>query len=284
MSLITTCPHCGTSFKIAIAQLNARAGQVRCGRCSRVFDAYDSLNSPDGNTLPARPSPPQERERTVDPAQVTIVPGRMRTTTTPAASGPATLINPFLDEKKSRWRKKSSLRYEQNALAIVRPPRSRFSKVVLASTAALLILALIFQVLHYFRDAIVAHYPQARPVIEGFCIVARCRIDFLKKPDLLSIEASSLEADPSQPEVIVLRATLRNRASFPQAFPALELTLNDIKEQPVARRVFMPKEYRAGGSQSGGIEANAELAVQIRMQLINIKAQGYRLYLFYPRR
>ena len=284
MSLVTTCAHCGTSFNITPAQLNARNGQVRCGRCSKIFDAYDRLTSSDGSTLPARPMPQAEPEpKPIEPAQVTIVQPVAPEPSAPPANGPATLINPFVDEKPRR-RKKSALRYEQMpAEAAAAEPKRKTSAIVTVLGALLLIGALVFQVLNYFRDAIVAHYPPARPAMETFCVIAQCQIGFLKKPDLLSIEASSLEADPQASQVVVLRATLRNRAPFPQAFPALELTLTDVKDEPVARRVFMPNEYRVRGPQSGGIEANAELAVQIRMQLLDIKAQGYRLYLFYPR-
>lgn len=283
MSLVTTCAHCGTSFNITPVQLNARRGQVRCGRCSKVFDAYDRLASADGSTLPARPMPEPESEPTpLEPAQVTIVQPAVPEPSATPANGPAPLVNPFIDEKP-QGRKKPALRFEQMPDEAADEPKRKNSAVLTVLGALLLIGALAFQILNYFRDAIVAHYPPARPAMEAFCLVAQCEIGFLKKPDLLSIEASSLEADPQASQVVVLRATLRNRAPFPQAFPALELTLTDIKDEPVARRVFMPKEYRGHDSQMGGIDANAELAVQIRMQLVGIKAQGYRLYLFYPR-
>lgn len=283
MSLVTTCAHCGTSFSITQAQLNARSGQVRCGRCSKVFDAYDRLTSSDGSTLPARPiAEPPPDPKPIEPAQVTIVQPISTKPSVLPASDPAMLIDPFVDEKPAR-RKKSALRYQRMPDGSVAELKRKTSAVVLALGALFLIGALAFQVLYYFRDAIAAHYPPARPALEALCAVAQCEIGFLKKPDLLSIEASSLEADPRASQVVVLRATLRNRAPFPQAFPALELTLTDIKDQPVARRVFMPNEYRVRGPQSGGIEANAELMVQIRLQLVDIKAQGYRLYLFYPR-
>lgn len=297
MSLITRCTHCGTSFRIAHAQLSARAGQVRCGRCSKVFDAYDRLTSTDGSTLPARPLPPEPAiARPVEPAPepVTAPPAAtqdeapaeapVRVPVVPVSNGPATLIDPFEDTKPSRQRKKSTLRYEQ----ISRPDRStarpRGRTIVMTLLALLLLALLAFQMLYYWRDTIVALYPQTRVAMQTFCEMAQCRIDFLKQPDQLSIEASSLEADPKDSSVVILRATLRNRAPFPQGFPALELTLTDIKDEAVARRVFMPSEYNARRPTTQGIEANAEVNVQIRMQLIGLKAQGYRLYLFYPRK
>lgn len=38
-SLQTSCPNCGSTFKISQQQLNAAGGHVRCGSCRQVFDA-----------------------------------------------------------------------------------------------------------------------------------------------------------------------------------------------------------------------------------------------------
>jgi predicted Zn finger-like uncharacterized protein len=43
MSLITSCPHCGTMFRVVPDQLKISEGWVRCGHCSEVFDATAHL-------------------------------------------------------------------------------------------------------------------------------------------------------------------------------------------------------------------------------------------------
>jgi predicted Zn finger-like uncharacterized protein len=43
MTLITRCPSCHTAFRVQPQQIEARDGRVRCGRCSVVFDARESL-------------------------------------------------------------------------------------------------------------------------------------------------------------------------------------------------------------------------------------------------
>lgn len=40
---ITQCPHCGTSFRTRINQLQSAEGMVRCGACLKVFVADDNL-------------------------------------------------------------------------------------------------------------------------------------------------------------------------------------------------------------------------------------------------
>lgn len=42
-SLTTCCAHCRTVFRVTTAQLQAHAGQVRCGRCMQVFNALAAL-------------------------------------------------------------------------------------------------------------------------------------------------------------------------------------------------------------------------------------------------
>jgi predicted Zn finger-like uncharacterized protein len=48
MSMATRCPACATLFRVTPQQLQARQGQVRCGRCATVFDGFRHLT-----TLPA---------------------------------------------------------------------------------------------------------------------------------------------------------------------------------------------------------------------------------------
>jgi predicted Zn finger-like uncharacterized protein len=43
MMLLTRCPECRTTFRITADALEVASGQVRCGRCSAVFDAYEEL-------------------------------------------------------------------------------------------------------------------------------------------------------------------------------------------------------------------------------------------------
>ncbi len=67
MSLITSCPACGTMFRVVPDQLKISEGWVRCGHCSEVFDASAHLSDesilgalPDaqGTTSAALSAPP----------------------------------------------------------------------------------------------------------------------------------------------------------------------------------------------------------------------------------
>lgn len=43
MNLVARCPACGTTFRINKAQLAAKDGKVRCGKCATVFNGVSAL-------------------------------------------------------------------------------------------------------------------------------------------------------------------------------------------------------------------------------------------------
>lgn len=54
---ITQCPHCNTSFRTRISQLQSADGMVRCGACLKIFAADDNLvPSPDLQTVTIEPT------------------------------------------------------------------------------------------------------------------------------------------------------------------------------------------------------------------------------------
>ena len=46
MALVTQCPHCHTSFRVANDQLKLHAGVVRCGSCKQTFNGIEHLLAP----------------------------------------------------------------------------------------------------------------------------------------------------------------------------------------------------------------------------------------------
>ncbi|WP_186511058.1 DUF3426 domain-containing protein [Caenimonas sedimenti] len=59
MSLITSCPACGTMFRVVPDQLRISEGWVRCGHCAEIFDATahmaDHLSPEVREALPTQP-------------------------------------------------------------------------------------------------------------------------------------------------------------------------------------------------------------------------------------
>jgi len=146
----------------------------------------------------------------------------------------------------------------------------------------LLLLALLAQGAYRYRGEIAVLVPETKPLLERLCAEFDCDVPLPRRAELLSIESSDLQADGSHPNVMVLTATLRNRAAFVQAYPALELSLTSAEGQTVARRVLLPKDYVAQPAQpDAGFAAGSELQIRVYVEAAALKPTGYRLYLFY---
>lgn len=146
-----------------------------------------------------------------------------------------------------------------------------------------LVLALAGQIIFHFRGVIALTTPSTRPALAALSAALGTDIPLPRHVDLVSIDASDLLTEPGRSELLSLQATLRNRASYAQAFPAIELTLTDTADKAVVRRVFMPDEYLAQATlDEGSFRANADIEVRLWLDGSKVNAAGYRLYVFYP--
>ncbi len=150
--------------------------------------------------------------------------------------------------------------------------------------ALLLVLTLIAQALYFYRIELATQLPGLKPMLAQYCAQLNCTVELPRQTDLMSIESSELESDRVQSNVITLHALLHNRATFTQAYPSFELTLTNLQDQPVARRIFRPADYlKSGNELSRGLAANQELDIALRLDTTDLKPAGYRLLLFYPK-
>ena len=151
--------------------------------------------------------------------------------------------------------------------------------------ASVLLAALLAgQALHAYRTQIAASYPASRPLLDSFCRIVQCEVGLPKAADQLVIESSDLQAvDAAKPNLIQLAASVRNRAAIDVAFPAIEVTLTDGQDRPLARRVLLPDQYLAGGKPARtGLRAGEAFSVRLTLDTTELRPAGYRLYLFYP--
>jgi predicted Zn finger-like uncharacterized protein len=144
-------------------------------------------------------------------------------------------------------------------------------------------LAIVGQLMMHYRTDIIAQSPNTKPLFVAACELFGCQITLPHKIDLIGIDASDLAPDEKRPGTLHLTATLRNRASFPQAWPHLEVTLTDAQERPLLRRALAPSEYLPAEAAAGaGFPARADQLVQLTLTAADVPAVGYRLYVFYP--
>lgn len=304
-NVYTRCPGCATIFRVSAEQIALREGQVRCGQCRAVFDANNHRLALDPPREAEAATQPEERSeadlssgledagRAVDEAEAS----RPDATETqdakpqvaqaevsesqlaePLAAAPddsvaheetTTLEEAPLRGERFEWKPRRSLRER---------PRALYGALI-----ALLVGGIGAQVLLEYRDGLAARAPFTRPLLAAACAVAGCAVGPLHDAGALSIDASDLRSDPAHRGLLKLTATIRNRASYPIAWPHLELTLTDASDSVVARRTLAPGEYAgAAADPARGIPGNGEDLVTLFIDASQTSQAGYRLYLFYP--
>lgn len=169
------------------------------------------------------------------------------------------------------------------AHATRRERRDRTTNIALGAGSAVLALLLLFQALYTWRVELASALPGAAPLFKRGCALFGCGVGLPARIDQVTIESSELQALPNATDTFALIALLRNRASVAQQWPNLELTLNDVDEHAIARRVFTPRDYLpAGQDPEQGFAPTSEQSLKLVFSLSQLKASGYRVYLFYP--
>jgi predicted Zn finger-like uncharacterized protein len=258
MSLTTRCPSCGTAFRVQPAQLSARGGKVRCGKCGHVFDGLHALVA-EG---PAQGQGPAVADSEPSP-QLGLFEAARKLPPLGEAANEDARVPEFLDDAP--------------------PPRRRIGW---AFAAFLMLAVLLAQGVFHYRTEIAAMVPEARPYLANACAKLGCEIRLPRQPKKMAIESSDLQAEGrGDSNVIVLNAVLRNQAPFAQEYPSLELTLTDERDEAVARRVLAPADYLgAGGADvlARGIGPGADAVLRVSIDTSGLRAIGYRMYLFFP--
>ncbi|MBI2319711.1 MAG: zinc-ribbon domain-containing protein [Betaproteobacteria bacterium] len=270
--LITRCSHCLTAFRVTQAQIEARQGKVRCGHCQAVFDALDSLRDKAEDARGAAEPLPHH------PPAAKAPPAAAKSDT---LASPAAAAAPKSQSPAPKARAMAQPTTEPVPEPDGEPRVAARGRGLGWLAAALLGLALVGQVAFHNRGEVALLVPQLEPSMKALCEALGCELPLPRRVELMSIESSDLRADSVNPAVMVLTATLRNRAAFPQSLPALELTLTDARDQALARRVLSAPEYLGRGA-AERFAANSELAVKVFIEAASLGAAGYRLYLFFP--
>ena len=278
-TIITRCPGCATAFRASESQLTARDGRVRCGQCKTIFDAR--VHAVPANRPPIAPS--ESGTTSENATEFPDLPEGLVLTHAPAQDPVAAIADTTLADAATT-----------NAPSVSADPNLEFDfdrspkpagavAALLAWTAlALLVGVLAAQIAFHYRGEITLAFPEFKPYAQELCADLGCDLPLPRRSELLSIEVSDLQADPVNPGVMVLSATLRNRAPYAQLPPALELTLTDPQDKAVARRVLAATDYLARGAEENSFPASTEMPIKVFFDASAIKATGYRLYLFYP--
>ncbi|SDK74472.1 MJ0042 family finger-like domain-containing protein [Methylophilus rhizosphaerae] len=300
MSLITACPACHTQFEVDDAQLLAYAGKVRCGECSHVFDARASIvQAEEGlqaemlraeepeqpaitendaqafsvvTELPVAPIDPLEPDFRIADAIPDIRPDAPVPAISwnlPAEEGPEVTIPDFL--------RNVSVTDDRPSL-----PEKTARPWLFSALSVVLLLTLLFQYLYFMRVNLAANYPATKPLLQSLCKLAHCEVALPHDIAQLTIDDADIQEHRERENVLVFSSVLINHGDVPQAYPDIELTLTNMADEPVLRKILKPTEYlTAAVSVDQGLAAQQEQPVKATLGVEDKAVTGFRVAIAY---
>lgn len=270
MALVTLCPGCGTTFRVNAVQLQAHSGDVRCGHCQQIFNGFAMLITVNESAIEypsqfqpqPQPQPVSEPETPVESFAIT------------AESSDAMDLPSLADSNQEDIASSDDLFDTQE-------PSKQPGRLWVVNV--LLLLLLIGQITYTHRTELTVIAPGSRPYLERYCALMACTVPYPQDIQQLGIETSDLQKNlVRQPEVTTLSAVVRNHATFPQAWPALQLSLLDADDQLIASRIFIAQDYLQEEDKAlQFIAPQHEIEIRLDFDSSGLDASGYRLLLLY---
>lgn len=161
--------------------------------------------------------------------------------------------------------------------ALWRRPAVRLLLLVAVAALALL---LGLQAATQWRAPLTRAVPATQPVLEALCQTLDCQQALPTNPNDVVIDSSVLLR--LGPGMYGFHVVLRNQTALEVASPAIELTLTDIHDQVLVRRVLLPHEWPRP---TASLPAGAQWSLQFELAFDGIEGRvmtGYRAILFYP--
>lgn len=278
----TRCPQCASVYRVLPWQLQQAQGCLRCGHCQHAFDATGRvvLMGPDDAAQSASAA-----ER-LDLESLLHVEDKGASSTSPSAAPAAALAPAFSADLLAFEQALASFPMPQApVLAPVQggaaedddAPERAAHRTPLASWAvACLLVLLLAQTVWATRAQWVVHWPTVGQWAQAACDRLGCAWWPWHEPRVLTLEHAHLSRIGADHE---LQWVVHNQAAWPAAMPSLELTLVDVHEQVVLRRVFSPTDQQ--GPKVLAPLAHWSGALHWRVPA-DVPVAGYRLRLFYP--
>ena len=161
--------------------------------------------------------------------------------------------------------------------------RSRLLRLLAIVSCLLLLPLLLVQLLYLTRVPLAANFPELRAPLLQACQLLQCQLPWPAQIEQLSIESNELQSITPEGRVFSLSMQLQNHASTVQAWPVVELVLNDEKDRAVLQKAFMPSDYLSERTLlEKGFVGGSEQNFKIYFSLPKLKAAGYHVSIFYP--
>jgi predicted Zn finger-like uncharacterized protein len=287
--LLTRCPDCDTTFRVTDETLKKANGQVRCGRCASVFNAYAELQDTGaivieptaadaGSNAALESAAKSIADRKI--AEVVAEAGIAPTEDSEAESSPAAedfeaisaqQVDEVLASTVSAAPADGPAAWSAFEAKPERKPTSRWW----SAAAALAFVALGAQALHHFRSDVAGH-PRFGPLIQD--VYAALGTELEPRWDVRQYEILDwvATAEPNARGLGSLKITARiqNRGPLRQPYPAVHLRLKDRLDKAVSSRMFTPAEYLSRESPRERLMAPGE-TTRAEMEVVDPGPDAY---------
>ncbi len=257
--MITHCQECDTYFRVSIEQLKTSQGNVKCGCCMTVFNAIESLLESSDGTLRSTEQPrtssfdeksygsallgPEASEEPVNidkefqVSEIEFIPGGDTEDSVDIGFVPDE--DPFAVSVLVPDESGGSL-FEET-IHDENPTSNKRSGGIWVFASLLMIGMLAFQFFNFNPEMILVKFPQ----LQSLCQFIDCPVE--KEPfsdtSKINLISRDVREHPQFKDVLLVNATLANRAEDHLPFPKLQLDLFDKVGSLIGSRQFTPSEY-----------------------------------------
>lgn len=220
-SSLLLCSQCGLEFQPPHVPLQAEGEAAVMAQQARL--ELDDPEAGEAGTIgsapaveasaaaPVEPDPVLDDAAPVEQAQVMYIPAAAA----PSFARPQASTPPPSERRRARWH-----------------------PVLIAA----LVLLLAGQCIVAERVRLAAD-AQWRPWLSGACSVLGCELPDWHDPTALRILTRDVRPHPSVAGALLISASFRNEAPWPQRWPPLDLTLSDLDGRAVGQRRFTADQY-----------------------------------------
>jgi hypothetical protein len=93
------------------------------------------------------------------------------------------------------------------------------------------------------RELLVKHYPSLHPTFKQICVWTGCALPLPRLTENIQTEYTKLDPIPGYPNYIQLTVNVKNHGAEAQDYPLMDLTLKDLQDQVIVRKLIKPQEY-----------------------------------------
>jgi hypothetical protein len=154
-------------------------------------------------------------------------------------------------------------------------------RVFLSMLGSALCVSLAGQWVYQERDRLAVMYPSWHSGLTQFCDAAGCAIRPLQQIESIAIDSAAFSKVGR--DQYRLSLTVKNQANFPLAMPSIELTLTDLQDQAIIRKILLPHDLAALSDHLAPVsEWPVAVTVAVAPEAKTSAVVGYRLLAFYP--